>query len=166
MRELWQLRRPLADLEDVPVPPDTRLRAFRPGADEDAWLAVNAAAFASHPEQGRWQRADVEAREREPWFDPAGLLLAEDVPTGELLGSHWTKRHPDGVGEVYVLAVAPAAQGRRLGAALLAAGLRHLRDAGCREVLLYVDGDNRRALALYERAGFARYDLDVQYARP
>jgi len=165
IRELHQLRRPLADLPEAgPLPPDVEVRAFRPGADEEAWLAVNAAAFATHPEQGHWTRSDLDARTAESWFDPAGFLLAERG--GEVLGFHWTKVHPDGVGEVYVLGVAPAAQGLGLGNSLLLLGLRHLAAVGCPTVLLYVDGDNPTALRLYEKAGFASYDLDVQLQLP
>jgi mycothiol synthase len=162
-RTLWQLRRTLADLPHQPVPAGITLRSFVPGQDEDAWLAVNAAAFADHAEQGRWTRADIEAREAEPWFDPAGFLLAEQ--DGELVGFHWTKVHPDGTGEVYVLGVSPTAQGSGLGLALLSAGLEYLTTSGVREVLLYVDDSNTAAMRLYRRYGFTPYDLDVQYAR-
>src|SRR5581483_4668984 len=112
IRELFQLRRPLepATLPPEPaLPPDVVVRAFEPGLDEDAWLALNAAAFATHPEQGRWTRADLDARIAEPWFDPAGFFLA--ARDDELLAFHWTKIHPGGLGEVYVLGVSPAAQG-------------------------------------------------------
>jgi mycothiol synthase len=162
VRELHQLRRPLTDLPpDPPLADGVRVRPYAPGGDDAAWLAVNAAAFATHPEQGRWTQADLDARKAEPWFDPAGFLVAER--DGRLLGYHWTKVHPDGAGEVYVLGVAPEAQGLGLGNALLVRGLRHLADGGAAEVLLYVDGDNPGALRLYERAGFTRYDLDVQW---
>ena len=165
VRELHQLRRPLTDLtDDPPLADGVRVRRFVPGQDEDAWLAVNAAAFADHPEQGRWSRADLEARMAESWFDPAGVLLAERGD--ELLGFHWTKVHPDGDGEVYVLAVSPAAQGLGLGRGLLVRGLRHLAAAGCPSVRLYVDGDNPTALRLYEDAGFVSFDLDVQWLLP
>jgi mycothiol synthase len=165
VRELHQLRRPLTDLPDnPPLAEGVRVRAFAPGQDEEAWLAVNAAAFAQHPEQGRWTRGDLEARMAESWFDPAGVLLAERG--GELLGFHWTKVHPDGDGEVYVLAVSPAAQGLGLGRALLVRGLRHLAGRGCPSVRLYVDGDNPTALRLYENAGFVSFDLDVQWLLP
>jgi mycothiol synthase len=162
VRELHQLRRPLAELPpDPPLGDGLEVRPFRPGEDDAAWLAVNAAAFAKHPEQGRWTAADLAARIVEPWFDAAGFLLA--FRGDELLAFHWTKVHPDGLGEVYVLGVAPAAQGLGLGAALLWRGLHHLGGRGCPEALLYVDGDNPAALHLYERAGFRSYDLDVQW---
>src|SRR3954469_21647285 len=89
-RVLWQMRRPLTiALPDAPLPEGVTLRHFRPGHDEQAWLAVNARAFAHHPEQGRWTIDDVRLREAEPWFDPQGFLLAVDV-ADTLLGFHWT----------------------------------------------------------------------------
>jgi mycothiol synthase len=160
VRTLWQLRRPLTDLPPVP-PHDVTLRPFVVGQDEEAWLEVNAAAFAYHEEQGSWTLSDLTAREAEPWFDPAGFLLAER--DGQLLGFHWTKVHPSGLGEVYVLAVAPAAQGMKLGKVLLAAGLAHLAGTGQHTVALYVEDTNTAGLALYEGAGFTRFDKDVQY---
>ncbi len=162
-RELFQLRRPGdAPLPaDPPLPGDVTVRPFEVGRDEQAWLALNAAAFAAHAEQGRMTLEDLRARQAEPWFDPAGFLLAER--DDQLLAFHWTKTHSDGAGEVYVLGVAPDAQGLGLGGALLIRGLRHLAERGCPYVLLYVDGDNPAALHLYERAGFARHDLDVQW---
>jgi mycothiol synthase len=164
-RELHQLRRRLTDdITAAPAPAAVRIAPFRVGVDEDAWLAVNAAAFAHHPEQGGWTRADLEAREAEPWFEAAGFLLA--WRENELVGFHWTKVHDDGAGEVYVLATAPSAQGTGLGSVLLNQGLAHLQRRGCPEVLLYVDGDNATARRLYERDGFRPYDLDVQWAAP
>jgi mycothiol synthase len=165
-RVLWQLRRPLTDpIPDAPLPDGITIRSFTP-ADEEPWLRVNAAAFASHPEQGAMTLADLRAREAEPWFDPAGFLLAvrED---GGLAGFHWTKVH-DGdppLGEVYVLGVDPSARGLKLGPALTVAGLRHLRDRGLGTVLLYVDDDNPRAVRLYESMGFTRHAVDVRFVR-
>ena len=162
-RALWQLRRPVADLPEASLPGGVTIRPFVPGQDEDAWLAVNAAAFAEHPEQGRWTRADIDAREHESWFDPAGFLLAERDAT--LLGFHWTKMHPGQIGEVYVLGVAPPAQGMHLGPALLAAGLHYLAAAGARELMLYVEEASSAAMGLYERFGFRRHDVSRQYRR-
>jgi mycothiol synthase len=155
-----------------PKPPaGISIRAFRPGEDDDAWLKVNAEAFADHPEQGKWTRTDLAERIAEPWFDPAGFFLAERG-TGaerELAGFHWTKTHPAGayaeeeVGEVYVLGVAPSAQGTGLGHVLLHQGLDYLTKRGFRTVILYVDGDNTAAVRLYERAGFHTRSVDLEY---
>jgi mycothiol synthase len=176
-RVLLQMRRDLAGVDADPrpvLPPGVQVLPFVPGRDEEAWLRVNARAFSWHPEQGRMTRADLELREAEPWFDPAGFLMAwrgDPTAGGELLGSHWTKVHPAGdagpepVGEVYVLGVDPAAQGLRLGRALTDLGLAHLRGLGIGEVLLYVEEDNAAAVGLYEGRGFTRFAVDVSWHR-
>lgn len=170
-RVLWQLRRPLTGpLPEPRLPDGVTLRAFVPGRDDEAWLALNARAFASHPEQGRWTAADLRVRLAEPWFDPAGFLLAEESATGRLLGFHWTKVHdrPGSapIGEVYVLGVDPAAHGGGLGRALTTAGLAYLRDRrGLDRVMLYVDESNTPAVALYGRLGFAHWSAHVNYQR-
>ncbi|MGA8248944.1 MAG: mycothiol synthase, partial [Nocardioides sp.] len=127
-------------------------------------LRVNAAAFAHHPEQGSMDAAGLAERMAEPWFDPAGLLVAD--AGDRLLGFHWTKQHSPGLGEVYVVAVDPAAQGRGLGRAVTAAGLDHLAALGVRRVILYVESDNDPAIATYSRLGFTHTSTHVQYARP
>lgn len=178
-RDLWQMRRPLAlELPAASYPDDVTLRTFEPGRDDDAWVAVNAAAFADHPEQGRLTVADLRHRIEQPWFDAAGFFLAERAD--QLLGSHWTKVHPAGgsasstgssasspaIGEVYAVGVHPAAQGLGLGKALTLTGLHHLRDRGLGAVMLYVDGDNAAAVGLYQRLGFETTNVDVMYASP
>jgi mycothiol synthase len=169
IRSLWLMRRDLAgDLPPLVLPDGVRLRAFRPGQDDEAWLRVNTRAFADHPEQGLWTLHDLHARMHEPWFDPAGFLVAEDASSGRMLGFHWTKVHGNGhgpIGEVYVVGVDPAAQGRRLGSALTLAGLHHLRDSGLDAVMLYVESDNAPALRVYEALGFTHADTDVMYRR-
>ena len=171
-RALWQMRRPLPAPLDRPVlPPGRTLRTFVPGQDEDEWLSLNGRAFAKHPEQGGWSRHDLELREREPWFDPAGFFIAETG--GHMAGFHWTKVHPPGeqdpqspgLGEVYVVGVDPAEQGSGLGRALTLAGLHHLRDLGVAEAMLYVDEDNVPAIRMYEALGFTRARTDAMYRR-
>lgn len=167
VRELWQMRRPLADLPPVPATPSgVTLRTFEPGRDEDAWLTLNAEAFASHPEQGSWTARDLLRREREPWFDPRGFFLAERA--GRLVGFHWTKveGEPEPLGEVYVLGVAPDEAGHGLGGWLTSVGMHHLAEAGLSTVLLYVEATNRAAVTVYERAGFSRHTVDVGYRTP
>jgi mycothiol synthase len=186
MRELWQMRRSLfARLPEPHVPDGIVVRAFRPGADDDAWVALNARAFASHPEQGAWTVRDLRQRMAEPWFDPAGFFVAER--DGKLLGFHWTKVHGGGaanghgggaanghgevdhghepIGEVYVVGVDPDAHGSGLGKALTLVGLAHLRAAGLAQVMLYVDADNTAAVRLYTGLGFTHWDTDAMFRR-
>ncbi|MGV9248513.1 mycothiol synthase [Streptomyces sp. NPDC003710] len=167
-RELRQLRRPLDQLELVEpkLPDGVTVRTFVPGQDDAAWLAVNAAAFAHHPEQGSVTQRDLDDRKAEPWFDPRGFFLAErEGEHGlELVGFHWTKVHAEEqLGEVYVLGVRPGAQGGGLGRALTTIGLRHLTAQGLPTAMLYVDADNAAALTVYERLGFATYETDLMY---
>jgi mycothiol synthase len=131
VRELWLMRRlSSAPLPDAATPAGVTIRPFRPGtSDEQQFLAVNAAAFASHPEQGSLDHTGLAERMEEDWFDPSGFLVAER--DSQLVGFHWTKVHPassdsPAYGEVYVIGVDPHAQAGGLGRALLVAGLRHL----------------------------------------
>lgn len=163
VRDLWVLRRGRGELPSAPPPEGVSVRAFAPG-DEEALLEVNAAAFAAHPEQGGLTRKGLAARMAEAWFSPAGLLLA--WRGAELLGFHWTKVHPDGEGEVYVVGVSPSAQGLGLGRALTVAGLRHLYDErGVESVRLFVESDNAVGRRLYEGLGFTHGRTHAMYRR-
>jgi mycothiol synthase len=174
VRALWQMRRSLhAPLASPQLADGITIRTFVTGRDEDAWTDLNARAFAQHPEQGTWTRADLDLRVREPWFDPAGFFLAERA--GKIVGFHWTKIHAPGheaadhdheaIGEVYVVGVDPDERGTGLGRALTLVGLRYLRARGLSQVMLYVDEDNAPAIRLYESLGFTHRGTDVMFGR-
>lgn len=178
VRSLHVMGRSLVDGPAWPeavVPDGYRVRHFEPG-DEDAWVAVNAAAFASHPEQGSLTRRDLEQRMAQPWWDPEGLILVVDPHnertedrTGDRIAAfHWTKVDPPGgeVGEVYVVGVSPDRQGQGLGKAVTILGLDHLRARGQRDVVLYVDEENVAAVHTYASLGFTDREVHRQYARP
>ena len=165
VRELWVMRRDMANpLPPLAKPDGITVRGYEPG-DADELVRVNAAAFAAHPEQGAMDTANLAERMSQDWFEPAGLLIADDGD--RLLGFHWTKQHSPDLGEVYVVGIDPAAQGRGLGKVLTLAGLHHLAGGGAREVLLYVESDNAPAIAVYAGLGFAHaaHDTHVMYRR-
>ena len=179
-RELHKMARPLSadDLapDRVALPEGFWARTFEPGRDEQAWLETNAAAFAHHPEQGRLGLADLAERMAQDWFDPEGLIIVEtrEAP-GRVAAFHWTKVDPEQrssvdptrtAGEVYVVGVHPAYQGRGLGRPVTALGLAHLARLGLPEVVLYVDGDNRAAIRTYTGLGFRSIMVDVMYSHP
>jgi len=126
----------------------------------DAWLDLNARAFAHHPEQGAVTRADLDVLTAEPWFDPDDFLLLWDGP--DLVGFCWLKVE-GGEGEFYVVGVSPDRQGSGLGRELVNAGLARLSSRGITTAHLYVEGDNAPALALYRSFGFTQRSVDVQY---
>jgi mycothiol synthase len=184
VRSLWQMRRSLyAPIPDAALPAGVVARTFVPGRDEQAWLDLNAMAFAEHPEQSGWTPDDLARRMAEPWFDPAGFFLAER--DSALVGFHWTKVHGGDprddhhhlgphehgghghapIGEVYVLGVDPGARGGGIARALSVIGLCHLRSLGLAEVMLYVDEGNVGAIRLYSSLGFTHWDTDIMYAR-
>jgi mycothiol synthase len=191
-RMLHQMRRPLVGALPEPVlPSGVRLRTFRPGEDDEEWLALNLRAFAGHPEQGAWTLEDLRRREAEPWFEPAGFFLAVRDDGGDdsdgnrggrerMVGFHWTKVHgrrPSGdaaagtdehgheaIGEVYVVGVDPGEQGHGLGRALTLVGLHHLQGLGLSEAMLYVDASNVAAIRLYEALGFTTRHTDVMFS--
>ncbi|HWF40945.1 MAG TPA: mycothiol synthase [Acidothermaceae bacterium] len=174
IRVLFQLRRSLsATLPPAVLPDGVTVRTFQPGVDDEAWLAVNSRAFASHPEQGHWSLDDLRQRMAEEWFDPAGFFLAEKEIDGQtrLIGFHWTKVHGhhadehghEPIGEVYVVGVDPSAQASGLGRQLTLIGLQYLQSLGLQQVMLYVDESNVPAIKLYESLGFSRWDTDVLF---
>lgn len=174
VRELWFMRRSGLGTAGSTDPKsldrdDVRLESFADGERVEELLAVNAAAFVDHPEQGSMSLADVAARQHEEWYSPADVLVASDAASGDLVGFHWLKVTGDpahGVhGEVYIIAVSPAAQGRGLGRYLLDVGLAHLQARGVNDVTLYVEKANTAAVSLYEANGFEVARKHIQYRR-
>ena len=149
---------------EADTPTGYAIRTFEPGADDAAWLELNAIAFAEHPEQGQLTQADLDARKSADWFDPAGFFIAEDA-NGTPVGFHWTKT-PVGsaAGEIYAVGVHPETQGTGLGKALTVHGMNYLATSGLEKIVLYVDDENRPAVNLYTSLGFGVENTDVMFS--
>ena len=166
-RDLVQMRVPL------PLPPEVvasarpvATRPFEPGHDDDAWLSINNAAFAGHPEQGRWTLDDLHEHMKFDWFDLDGFLVADRPDGNGLLGSCWTKIHRTTepvLGEIYVISVDPALHSQGWGRALTVAGLQWMAGQGVTVGMLYVTGSNTAAVALYQSLGFTVDHVDRSY---
>lgn len=186
-RSLLKMGRPLSGEDRIPrpLPEGYAVLTFADRVTQTTdpvgeLQALNAAAFATHPEQGRLTVADLEARMAESWFDAEGLIYVVDerapdngtdrngspAPDAGPVAFHWTKIEPaePQTGEVYVVGVSPAYQGRGLAGPLTDLGLAHLVRRGCTAVELYVDGENAPARATYERAGLRVLTTDQVYS--
>ncbi|WP_235737235.1 GNAT family N-acetyltransferase [Nocardioides alcanivorans] len=89
-REMWVMRRPLADLPELVA--EVAIRSWT-DADRDEVLRVNAEAFRTHPEQGDMDAQNLADRMAEPWFDPTGLLIVpEETGSSASTGPRSTRR--------------------------------------------------------------------------
>ena len=139
------------------------VRKWGDNAVQDAWLLANNDAFSWHPEQGGWDRERLSRAMEAQWFDPDGVMLLYHGDS--LAGFHWTKIHPDGAGEVYVVGLHSSYRGRGLGDPLLRIGLNYLLEQGCSMVKLYVEADNGPAIHRYETLGFLTVERHVVYEK-
>jgi mycothiol synthase len=130
-------------------------------ADYDDIVAVNARAFADHPEQGQLTKESFEAQRGAAWFDPENLLVhrADD---DRISGFVWLKV-VDGDGQFYVVGVDPGRQRAGEGRRLMNAGFARLAAQGIHTSHLFVEESNIPALALYTSLGFERVGSEVQY---
>lgn len=96
------------------------------------------------------------------------VLIAEDAQGVSLGFMHLTGERDyylqDTCGHVADIVVAPAARGRGVGRALLAAAERWSKDRGYRLLTLNVFVDNRGPQSLYEEAGF--HAEVIKYVKP
>lgn len=151
----------------LPTPQGFALRAFTP-ADSAGWVRANAAAFASHPEQGRITEADFALMREAAWFDPDDLILLTGA-RDEVIGSTWIKTVRESADapvetELYAVGVHPDFAGRGLGRLLLDVTLARMAQHDPAQVTLYVDGENTRAVHMYEAAGFTIDSRSRQWA--
>ena len=183
-REIHQLVRPM------PAPdPDfeSATRDLERGADEDAILEINNAAFSWHPDQAGWDRARLDALLNSECSVAASCrilttgtaALAGPDQSDQVIGFCITKLHeaahhqsqqpasvdsahpenrPD-FGEIFLIAVHPDFAGQGLGRLLTAASLDWMsRTANPKQAMLWVESTNLVAQRTYASMGFVLHD--------
>ncbi len=161
-RERRRVLRMEGPFPSAPGPSGVDLGTLSEAADAEV-IALHNRAFAGHPEASGMTKQRLDDLRAMDWYDPNGVIAARIE--GRLAGYCWTKLHPEGDGEVYLLAVDPDAQGLRLGESLAAAGYAWLRTQGANQAMLWVDGDNESAIALYRRIGLTPTHANVELYR-
>jgi mycothiol synthase len=149
------MRRPSQDsIADTRLPAGFAIRPLHGQAEVDAYVTLHRAVFESDNMTTAWRRRTLQHIDYRPDLD----LVAID-PDGQLaalcvgwFAPHGIEGQPSG--QIEPLGVRADVRGLGLGRAMLAEGLRRLRQAGATHV--YVETDNYRdaAFGLYEAAGF------------
>jgi len=152
-----------------PLPEGVTLRPFVSGSDEAALAIVQNAAFEGSfgfaPNTPEQIAGYVEMR-----GGPGDILIAEDS-SGGVIGYIWTSvtESNDDSGEttgmIEMTGVLPSQRGRGVGSAVIAAGLRHLRERGAGVIDLEVDGENLSARRIYKDQGFKKIGEQYWYGK-
>ncbi|NHK28023.1 ribosomal protein S18-alanine N-acetyltransferase [Parvularcula flava] len=121
----------------------------------DLLARLHAEIFVSEPWDANWFGRML--------LNPAvsGLILSrDDEPTGLALTSAVADE-----AEILTIGILPACRRQGLGGALLEAVIGDAAGRGVTRLHLEVSADNHAAIALYEKAGFARTGLRRKYYR-
>lgn len=145
-----------ADAPAVPVPPPLPAGWSWRKVD-DTWVRgyydTVRAAMAEVP--GAFVSDFASFAARLPVFDPPPLVLVDHGAPPAVAGFLRVTRVADDLGELSLVGRHPRCRGLGLGPHLVARGLALLAELGLPRARLEVAAGNRRALTLYERAGFA-----------
>ena len=152
-RDLLRMKRSLPG-----TPSNLLTRSFNKNDYEDI-LRINNSAFDWHPDQAGMTKESLLVTQNESWYleDGFRVLEVEKIVTGFC----WTKIHSELKsikGEIYVIALDPERQGEGLGRELVLSGMEWLSARKIKEIFLYVEADNHRAVKMYKSMGF-----DVEY---
>jgi mycothiol synthase len=170
-RWYFHMKRPLGDLPDVPVPDGVELVPFTWDRDDEVRRAHNAAFTEHHGSSERdeasWQAWFTGQRSFQP--ELSVLALADGAVVAYVLAYVFASdTAATGILEADLgqIGVLPAARGRGLAKATIAAALRAAAEHDCQQVGLQVDSANvTGALGLYERLGFTTRRSQVSWSR-
>ncbi len=166
-RYFWMLRlAPSPQLPAVLLPDGYTLRTYVRGQDEALWQRLDREVFGSGFGQHTLSVAEIEQMLNDPTHELAGFFFAEHegVAVGYCETLVFTNEHNPaliGDGMIANLGVLAAYRGAGLGRALLLAGCHYLRQRGCSEIDLHVDGENATAVRLYESVGFQQHETTL-----
>ena len=155
VKRFWQMVWDGGEAPEYQLPEGFSLRHFRHGEDEQALTDLQNSAFGENWGFSPNTVEEVSVRTRLDRVDSDGiiLILDDEVP----VAYNWTLRASNertSTGWVAMTGVHPDYRGRKLGRAVVAAGMEHLKGKGVDRVELEVDSENPAARELYLKLGF------------
>ena len=159
---LCMIRRNLANLPEVVLPPDYVIRPIQ--LDEGAtWVEIvrDSERFFTVPDD-LW--------DKQFGFDPAEavkrvylVMDPHDTPVATIgawyASEKWAAEKGAGWGRIHWVATRPTAQGKGIGRAMTAFALRRLAELGHEQAYLETSTGRRAALRLYDAFGFEPHPL-------
>jgi mycothiol synthase len=165
----WNMR--LRDDAVVPAPSFPARVARHPYRHDDAEAFVELVntAFRDHPTPLSVSAERIRYVHSLPDFDPENiyLLALADAPDTLIAMCRVAFEHVEGrpTGDIALIGVLPVWRRQGLGRELLRWGIHRLCGLGAEAVFLAVEGENERALRIYEETGFERVEEWPRYAR-
>lgn len=156
-----------------------RIRAFVADQDETAWQSLRTQLRHSRPQADVWTVADLRRSGQGSWFDPEGLLVAENTTDAEqtqLLGFAWATVHQDGrprdvrgraepvTGHLHLGEVIPSANAPMIGWALADSAMRWLNARGVATVVTSTDDQSGGPAGMLRQLGFRDHHMDTVFS--
>ena len=166
VKTYWHMRWEGDESPPLELPPEFALRPFVLGQDEEALTHLQNAAFGQNWGFCPNTVEEISARVRFNRCDPEGIILI--VHQGRPAAYNWTLRAANNTGStgwIGMTGVHPDYRGRRIGRAVVVAGMAYLQAKGVDEIELEVDADNVPARELYLKLGFRVVHKSVWYER-
>ncbi|MTI65350.1 MAG: GNAT family N-acetyltransferase [Firmicutes bacterium] len=164
-RYSFLLMRKDLDVSKYSFPKDYKIRAFRPGLDEEIYCEIRNKAFKNlkgndTPITPKMVKKITEDKD----YIEGGLmiLLHKDKPVGliRLADDEYENEPMINIGP---FAIIPEYQNKGLGRNLLRASLKFAKEKSYEKTILCVNGENERAKALYIQEGFKQVEGVICY---
>jgi ribosomal protein S18 acetylase RimI-like enzyme len=141
-------------LPEVTLPRDWQIRPLAGEAEVGAYVDLHRTVFESNSMREEWRSRVLQRPEYLPQLD-----LVAVTPTNELTAfcvCWFDQAGPEGrpCGQIEPLGVHTAYRNQGLGKALLAEGIRRLREMGAEQIFVETDNYRNAALLVYEAVGF------------
>ena len=164
VKDYWQMRWEGAELPQLNLRSNFRLKPFELGRDEAMLTELQNAAFGQHWGFCPNTVEEIAARVRIKNTDPNGIIFVMDGDRPA--GYNWTLRNENQYGKigfVSMTGVHPLYRGNGLGTAVVVTGMEYLREQGVGAIELEVDSENTPARQLYLKLGYRQVHRSVWF---
>ena len=142
-------------LTRLELPQGSSLRSFQRDKDEALLTNLQNTSFYNSWGFSPNTVEEIQARVRMERCEDSGIIFIED--RGKTAGYNWTlsqKTAGSSLGWISMTGVDPKYRGRKLGKAIVLAGMHYLKAQEISQIALEVDSDNVVAVNLYNQLGF------------